>query len=60
MSLNAAGDSALHIGFNQDFGCFAMGMENGFRIYNCEPFKETFRRGTRLRVGVPTLLALFV
>ncbi|XP_065870157.1 autophagy-related protein 18c [Euphorbia lathyris] len=34
----------LSISWNQDYGCFAAGTNWGFRIYNCEPFKETFRR----------------
>ncbi|XP_025013411.1 autophagy-related protein 18d isoform X3 [Ricinus communis] len=34
----------LSVSWNQDYGCFAAGTNCGFRIYNCEPFKETFRR----------------
>ncbi|KAK9146757.1 hypothetical protein Sjap_006660 [Stephania japonica] len=34
----------LSVSWNQDYGCFAAGTSCGFRIYNCEPFKETFRR----------------
>ncbi|KAF7830843.1 Autophagy-related protein 18c [Senna tora] len=34
----------LSVSWNQDYGCFAAGTNHGFRIYNCVPFKETFRR----------------
>ncbi|OWM63506.1 hypothetical protein CDL15_Pgr019455 [Punica granatum] len=34
----------LHLSFNQDYGCFAAGTDRGFRIYNCGPFREIFRR----------------
>eukprot|EP01060_Flectonema_neradi_P025937 TRINITY_DN3479_c1_g3_i1.p1 TRINITY_DN3479_c1_g3~~TRINITY_DN3479_c1_g3_i1.p1 ORF type:complete len:353 (+),score=49.37 TRINITY_DN3479_c1_g3_i1:103-1161(+) len=37
-------DEVLYMSFNQDHGCFSIGTDAGFRIYNCDPFRETFRR----------------
>ncbi|EOA25111.1 hypothetical protein CARUB_v10018419mg [Capsella rubella] len=34
----------VSVSWNQDYSCFAAGTSHGFRIYNCQPFKETFRR----------------
>ncbi|XP_074564175.1 autophagy-related protein 18a-like [Curcuma longa] len=47
----------LHLSFNQDHGCFAVGTDRGFRIYNCDPFREIFRRDFDGRgIGVVEML----
>lgn len=49
----------LHVSFNQDHGCFATGTDRGFRIYNCDPFREIFRRDFDHGGGVGTVEMLF-
>jgi len=34
----------LYFGFNQDHGCFSVGTETGFAIWNCNPLKLRFKR----------------
>ncbi|KAI6684918.1 hypothetical protein NL676_030831 [Syzygium grande] len=51
--------SLLHLSFNQDFGCFAVGTDNGFRIYNCDPFREIFRRDFESGGGIAAVEMLF-
>lgn len=36
--------SLFHLSFNQDQVCFAAATSSGFRIFNCDPFREIFRR----------------
>ena len=34
----------LYINYNQDYSCFCVGTEDGYIIYNVEPFKRIFHR----------------
>ncbi|KAJ0778768.1 putative transcription factor WD40-like family [Helianthus annuus] len=51
--------SLHHVSFNQDNGCFACGINQGFRIYNCDPFREIFRRDFENGGGVGIVEMLF-
>ncbi|KAF8077197.1 hypothetical protein N665_1057s0008 [Sinapis alba] len=51
--------SLLHLSFNQDHACFAVGTDRGFRILNCDPFREIFRRDFDRGGGVAVVEMLF-
>jgi len=46
----------LDISFNQDQGCFAISTEQGFRIFNSYPFKDTFHRDFDAGIGKISML----
>eukprot|EP00668_Euglena_longa_P005346 GGOE01006303.1.p1 GENE.GGOE01006303.1~~GGOE01006303.1.p1 ORF type:complete len:357 (+),score=65.77 GGOE01006303.1:65-1135(+) len=46
----------LYIAFNQDYGCFSVGTTTGFRIYNCNTFRESFFRELDGPVGIVEML----
>lgn len=49
-------DEVHYIGFNQDAGCFAIGTETGFKIYNTNPIKNTFSREFDGGIGIVSML----
>jgi hypothetical protein len=55
----AAAPGLLSLSFNQDYGCWAAALENGFAVYNCEPYKEQFRRELAGAGGIAAVEMLF-
>ena len=37
--------SILHLSFNQDYSCFAVGTERGFKVFRTSPLRLLFERG---------------
>ncbi|KAK4774692.1 hypothetical protein SAY86_009627 [Trapa natans] len=61
-AISAPPPEFLHLSFNQDFCCFAAGTDRGFKIYNCDPFREIFRRdfgGNTVGGGIGIVEMLF-
>lgn len=46
----------IRVSFNQDSSCFAIGREDGFVVYNCDPPTERFRRTDSKGVGIVEML----
>ncbi|KAK3018984.1 hypothetical protein RJ639_003403 [Escallonia herrerae] len=51
--------SLLHLSFNQDHACFAACTDNGFRIYDCNPYRELFRLDSDQGGGIRIVDMLF-
>ncbi|KAL4468832.1 hypothetical protein ABPG74_005335 [Tetrahymena malaccensis] len=49
-------DEILYLSFNQDYGCFSCGTEDGFNIYNTEPFKQIYSRSVGGGIGIVEML----
>jgi len=46
----------LYCNFNQDQSCFAIGTQSGFKIFQTNPFKESFFRDLGGGIGIVEML----
>lgn len=54
-NINSSGQ-ILVLNFNQDGSCFAVGTEQGFKIYNSSPFSNNFERNIGGGIGTVEML----
>ncbi|MCD7459755.1 Autophagy- protein 18a [Datura stramonium] len=52
-------ENAYHVTFNQDYGCFAIGTDRGFGVFNCVPFCGSFCRYFENIGGIGIIEMLF-
>ncbi|KAJ6918192.1 hypothetical protein NC651_012430 [Populus alba x Populus x berolinensis] len=48
-----------HLSFNQNYTCFLVGLQNGFRIFDTDPFKPSFRRDIDTHGGIGMVAMLY-
>ena len=49
-------EEILYLGFNQNAGWYTWGTENGFKIFNTYPYKDTFNRDFDGGIGIVEML----
>jgi len=53
---NSSSTKPIYLGFNQDFTCFACGLQNGFQVWSTNPLKQRFHRELDGGIGLIELL----
>ncbi|KAJ6305913.1 hypothetical protein OIU78_021278 [Salix suchowensis] len=48
-----------HLSFNQNYTCFLVGLQNGFWIFDTDPFKPSFRRDLDTHGGIGLVSMLY-
>ncbi|KAJ6762704.1 PROTEIN putative-RELATED [Salix purpurea] len=48
-----------HLSFNQNHTCFSVGLQNGFRVFDADPFKPSFSRESDTHGGIGLVAMLY-
>ena len=49
-------DDIIYMSFNQDYSCFILGTENGFKVYQTYPYKEPYIKNLGGGIGICQML----